>query len=936
VLTHRADTDQKPDAPLGSSRLAFLGLTLLTLGLAGAVAVASATGLFRPVDNALTDYRFRLANEAPTGSIVLVEIDPASLREVGVWPWPRHVYADLLDRLMAHGAAETVFDIDFSSASTDSEDQTLADALDRAGGYAYLAAFQQFSPVADQLEVSLPLQRFRAAADAAVVNVVGEQDGVVRRYPPGLMANGKSYKSAAEVLSGQTLPDSQPVFIDYGIDASAIDRISVADVLSGKVDAHRLAGKQVVVAASAQELRDIFTVPRFGPMPGGMLQILASETLKQHRQLHATGWATPAAIAGGLALLFVLFYSAAPLWMVVAGGIAGAVLIEIVAYALQARFGLLLPTAPIVAMLAALVALAVLQELARKRRQHLAAARERDAMRQILDRVVADNFDGVMVVDEAGIVIAASGMAERLLAGGGDLVGRYATAVLPDGLYTGMAQALAESEDGARSIAPSEVTLELGGERRSFEFVVTRSTMALADGINRHVICLTFRDISERRRNEERLAYLARHDPLTGALSRLPFVQAVEAALKGDDARAEGLTLLMLDLGRFRLVNDTLGHAFGDRVMREVAARLDGLDLLAVGRVGGDSFAVARRGVLDPDAATAFGAMVIERIVEPYVLEGRRAVLSANAGLADTRRSGFSGDALLSHADMALSSAQAAAGNAVTLFTPDMLTKVSERQELEAALRQAIADGEIQIFYQPQVRLDTGELAGVEALMRWRHPILGDVSPGRFMPLAEETGLIVELGRFALDTACREVASWPSALRLAVNISPVQFALADVARDVRMALLNSGLPPERLDLEITEGVFMAEGHPATQALASIRQTGVGVAIDDFGTGYSSLSYLSRLPIDKLKIDQSFVRNLSSSGEGLAVVKAVLTLAQDLGKVTVAEGVENEAQATLLRQLGCDIAQGYHYGKAIPASELRARNFTLRRKLALVR
>ena len=351
-------------------------------------------------------------------------------------------------------------------------------------------------------------------------------------------------------------------------------------------------------------------------------------------------------------------------------------------------------------------------------------------------------------------------------------------------------------------------------------------------------------------------------------------------------------------------------------------ARLESLGVLAVGRVGGDSFALARQGLVTAPYAKRFCDSVIARLCEPYVFDGRRAVLSAHAGLTTTAISGFAGDVLLSHADMALSVAKTIPGNAVEMFEPALDQRLADTQEMEAALREGLEHGQFSIAYQPQVRLSSGEIIGVEALLRWQHPTLGQVPPDRFIPVAEETGIIVELGRFVLETACSDVAGWPEHVRLAVNVSPVQFEIGDVLKDVRAALAQSGLAAGRLDLEITEGMFVAKGHPVTLGLERLRLLGIGVALDDFGTGYSSLSYLGRLPIDKIKIDKSFVFNLPDDKEANAIVGTVLTLARTLGKTVVAEGVETRAQADLLARLGCDIGQGYFFGRPIPADQMR--------------
>jgi len=900
------------------------GLTLLVALL---VIGAASLGLFRPLDNGLVDWRFGRTSHAPSGGIVLVEIDPASLRQVGVWPWPRHVYAQLLDKLMALGAAETTFDIDFSSASTEADDAAFADALHRAGGYAYLAAFRQFSSVANRLEVTLPLPRFLKEAEPVVVNVLAEPDGIVRRYSAGMTVGGTYYPSLAERLSGKMLAADERFYIDYGIDAAHIDRVSVADVLSGAVDPARIAGRQVVIAAGAQELRDIFTVPRFSTVSGGLLQILAAETLRQDRMLSARGsLGVGSAIVVLLAAAFYLLRRRGNLWLDAAAAAAVLIAVEGLAYAAQAQSGFLLRTGMIDVAALGYLAGAILQELENKRRREAAAARERDEVRRILDRVIADNFDGVVVIDGDREVIAASGMADRLLGGGEPLTGRHLVNALPAELQSVVLAELDPGQAAPPAPAPAEITIELGGDRRTLEYVVRPSAISLGQQGERRVACLTFRDISERRRSQERLAFLAQHDGLTGALSRRAFVDAIEAALSTHAGRDDGLTLLMVDLGRFRPVNELFGHSFGDELMREVVRRLESLDLMAIGRVGGDSFAVARRGLLEGAEARRFGHDIIALLAEPYVIGGARAVLSAHAGLTTSAFSGLHGDVLLSHADMALSAAKDTVGNAVEIFTPAMTTRLVEKQELEAGLREALAENQFEVYYQPLVSLADRQIVGVEALLRWFHPTLGSISPARFIPVAEETGLIVELGRHVLLTASREVASWPADIGLAVNASPVQFELGDVVGDVRLALADSGLAPERLDIEITEGVSIHAGHPARSALERLRSLGVHIALDDFGTGYSALAYLSQLPADKLKIDRSFVDTLPGNDEGRAVVTAILQLARSLGKATVAEGVETESQAALLTRLGCELGQGYLFGKPMPADELKQRFF----------
>ena len=428
-------------------------------------------------------------------------------------------------------------------------------------------------------------------------------------------------------------------------------------------------------------------------------------------------------------------------------------------------------------------------------------------------------------------------------------------------------------------------------------------------------------DITERRAAEARIAHMAGHDALTGLPNRTLLRDRLEQAIAAGGAAA----VLCLDLDRFKEVNDTLGHPVGDALLRAVTGRLRacarGKDVVA--RLGGDEFAVvlpAPAGT--PEGAAGFAGRALEALAEPFLIEGHQLLAGASVGIAVAPADGADADTLLRRADMALYRAKAEGRAAWRFFEPALDAQLQERRALEADLRRAVRERRFELHYQPLVRTPTGSVSGVEALLRWRRADGGLVPPADFIPLAEETGLIVPIGDWVLRTACAEVARWPSGtIGVAVNLSPAQFRRGDLVGSVRAALAASGLGPGRLELEITESVLLEDDRSTLDTLRSLRALGVRIAMDDFGTGYSSLGYLRRFPFDKIKIDRSFVREMARDANCMAIVRAVVSLGATLGATITAEGVETPEQFDLLREIGCEEAQGFLFGRPKPGAEV---------------
>ncbi len=472
---------------------------------------------------------------------------------------------------------------------------------------------------------------------------------------------------------------------------------------------------------------------------------------------------------------------------------------------------------------------------------------------------------------------------------------------------------------------------------------ITHSTVETADG--RSILMVnqplksgwltTHEDITERTRAEEKIRHLALYDALTDLPNRALFHERLRLEL-AQIVPGEQLAVLYIDIDEFKSVNDSLGHMIGDELLKSVAARLGQCigESDFVARLGGDEFAIVQTAVKDPGESVDLVRRVYEAIRAPYECLGHQVTSDASIGIALAPEHGTDLDQILKNADLAMYAAKSAGRRIWRFFEPSMDAHVKARRMLETDLRKAIADQALEVYYQPCVNLQSNKVTGCEALVRWRHPERGMISPAEFIPIAEETGLINELGEWVLATACAEATTWPDDVKLAVNVSPVQFRSGTLALKIVAALAASGLAASRLELEITEAVLIRDDDAALEILHQLRSLGVQIALDDFGTGYSSLSYLQRFPFDKIKIDRCFVNDIAENG-GASIVQAVVNIAAARHMTTTAEGVETQRQRELLRGLGCTEMQGYLFSAPKPAAEARKILFAHRLRPAAV-
>ncbi|UQR63785.1 EAL domain-containing protein [Bradyrhizobium sp. C-145] len=447
---------------------------------------------------------------------------------------------------------------------------------------------------------------------------------------------------------------------------------------------------------------------------------------------------------------------------------------------------------------------------------------------------------------------------------------------------------------------------------------VTRQPMTGGGWVATHL------DVTEQRRSEAKITHMAQHDALTDLPNRVLLRERMEHAIAVTRNGGLDLAVLMLDLDRFKEVNDTLGHPAGDSLLRAVAERLRECttETALIARLGGDEFAVIDYVTNPAVEAAALAENIRKALCEPFDLGDHRVTVGTSIGIAIAPRDGNDSDVIMKSADLALYSAKSGGRGAFRFFEPELDELMHARRNLERDMRDALAGRQFELHYQPFVGAATGKTIGFEALLRWHHPQRGLVLPSEFIPLAEETGLIVPLGEWVLRTACAEAAKWPAYVRIAINLSPAQFRSTELVPVVVGALASSGIAPHRLELEVTETVIMHDSDAVFAVLAQLRELGVRIALDDFGTGYSSLSFLQRFPFDKVKIDRSFVGELSSArAEAHHLARAVVRFAVSLGKTTTAEGVETKEQLDILREEGCAETQGYYFSRPMPSSDI---------------
>ena len=885
-----------------------------------ALAIVLAGGWHNSLRHALADLRFAWQSRQASGDIVVIAIDASSIDRIGVWPWPRLLYAELIRQLQKAEVQDIALDVDFSTPSDASSDRNFAEALQSAGGSIVLPSFQQPRIDRTTLHVNRPLQQFAEHSWPALVNVEVGSDGLLRRYPFGEKLDGKFVPSMATVLAGQYDEKRAPFLIDFSIRTAGIPKVSFADVLRGDpATLQKLQGKKVIVGGTALELGDRFSVPNGVILSGPVLQTLAVESLLQSRALQ---WTSPVVTLTGLALLAMLMLFS---WRRLSAGrrvallAATALALEAGAFALQAAFPLILDTSLFQIAIIVYIAAIALDEIdIRDLLGRVAESRFQRVAMSLGDGLICTDSDYLITVWNPGATAIFGYLPEEMIGRPFDeICSRDEAAATPS----------FSIRDAARLAAGSVV--EFNGRRSNGEAFPVEASFSRWQGTDGLQFGAILRDISVRKREAERIRYLAEHDTLTGLINRNTLRASLAAMISKAEAESREVALLVIGLDGFQLINQMLGHASGDLVLRAISERLTARlpQSGMVARLSGDEFAIAVRMSDIGENVSQFADEIGASFDAPLLAGNREHRVRVSIGAAVFPDGGPTADELLSNSHMALSRAKSTRRGGHVLFEDSIRRELETRLTLEAELALAAERNEFELFYQPQLHLADGRLIGAEALIRWRHPVRGLVSPAQFMPVVNTSPISQRIAAWVLDSACAKAAAWERAgqkLRIGVNLSPSQLQSGDLASLVAQALARTGLSPTSLELEVTEDILLHDEKSALSTFLKIQALGVRLVFDDFGTGFASLSYLKKFPLDGLKIDRSFVHGLLVNPDDAAIVGSTVGLAKQLGLSVIAEGIEDRATADFLVSMGCAEGQGYFFGKPMPASEFEAK------------
>ncbi len=870
-----------------------------------------------PINNTLHDASAWLTTRAISSNLVIIEIDARSLRALPSWPWPRGYHAEVIDRLLAAGARRLFLDIDFSSSSVSEQDQKLESALARgAPGQVLLPAFHQpATSGSPQLLLMQPLERFRRHADLVSVNVRPGRDALVRKISLREPGGREALRSVAAILNDWHDPPLADAWIDFSIAPQSFARLSYADVMAGRFPTDAVKDKLAVIGATAVELGDMVPVPLYRSLPGVVVQALAYQSVNGGTLWRIGHWQVLTICLLAAVCLTPIYRRVSWRW-----GLFTSAFLAVTAFATQILLlqeqRLLFDTAPVILV----IALAYLfQLLARLDQQSIRLWWQKLELikkEQLITNIVGNSLDAILTINKDGAIEFMNPAAEDMFrCTRASFVGRSINTFIP--------QLVDEQDTGIHwneGLISGQVH-ELAAHTSAGDVFPIDLAMSRMEVDGNPLITAIVRDISVRKEQEAQLRYKATHDSLTDLPNRDLLASRITEAIH--QAPEKTAALLMLDLNQLKEINDTLGHDIGDVVLKQVGARFASAvpDNATLARIGGDEFAVFAQA--DHKTVVDLAQRLLDSLEQPFYAKGIALRTAVSIGIAYYPEHGERPNLLLQHADVAMYVAKRSSAG-YQAYDPALDHNTLRRLKLAGKLRSAIEHDRFIMHYQPIIRLDGRPKLNVEGLVRWQDPEFGLVMPDEFIELAETSDLIRPLTDWTLNKGLAQCVAWRHSgydVTVATNISARLMQDAEFPQRLVNSLEKYNADPDWLTVEITEHAFMSDPERAFQTTAQINRLGMQLAIDDFGIGYSSFAYLKNLPVHELKIDKSFILDMSSSQQDEFIVESIITLAHGLGLQVVAEGVETEQTFRQLQDMGCDLAQGYWISRPVAADDV---------------
>lgn len=901
-------------------------------------------------------HKFKQFTSPASQELVIIEIDDASIDYFETWPWPRSRFAEFLYKLEEAGPKLVAFDVDFGTKSNLIDDQIFSDALKNVSFPVVLSAASRLSSKVNnfqmlQVKEAVPIDSFTKYSLLANVNIIMEKSGLVVKYPTFGINNRPTMGA---LLANNANTPKTPIQLDFSVDPLSIPFIPFKDIASDQFDFEELRGKTILVGSTSMDLSDMYTLPKHGRLPSVFIHALGFETLVADKLFTSLPHLFMLLLALTLFITLAFSHDDKELTLSLGANLVIASTIYATSMLLHRYAVIMLPvTLLYVAMLFSSI-LQIFQNIKYRTYILYKETNRNNYNKALVNQVIKESANGIIITNLDGGIIVANRKAQQLFSMDQQTVQNQKSVfdyIQGSKKLFNKVSGQNQPENAKHEFVVEEITNKRG-QQFTIEMILNKTSFVqyfdnhkFVFGGNKpqshDIFSFTISDVTEKMKiiaqkndSDNALIDLKNNDPLTKLPNRASFNKVLELLYSNTHISKTSMVML-INLDSIKEINDIYGASGGDDAIYQIAQKLKRLvrNHGLVARFSDKIFGVIYNDV-DVNSEVKYTDLIRKiyaLFAKPLNLNGQDVLMAVSMGVVLTPKHGDTPDMLINNATQALDYAKSSEDLKWFVYEENLANKLRTKREIRSDLQRAIKNQEFVLYYQPQHDILTNELIGYESLIRWEDPFKGLRFPDEFIPVAEEFGLITEIGEMVLNIGCHEAVKWPGKQTVAINVSPMQFKNADMVGLCTKYIELSGLPAERLELEITESMMMDDVDNVIETLTKLQKLGVKIAMDDFGTGYSSLQYLTELPFDKIKIDRSFTMNIGKSKQADALISTIVALGHSLDKLVLAEGIETEEMIIMLKAAGCQIGQGYHYSRPMPVKDVRIQQATIEKQ-----